>query len=62
MRSPGPVGEGGASFLPALPPWLLPFVTLVGGLISGLIVSGSLPRPKDTGRTQPSRPSKGGEA
>ncbi len=35
---PGPIGEGSSQVLPMARPWLLPLVTTIGGLISGLIV------------------------
>lgn len=35
---PGPIGEGSPVITPMARPWLLPLVTAVGGLISGIIV------------------------
>jgi CIC family chloride channel protein len=35
---PGPIGEGSTEIVPMIRPWVLPLVTTVGGLISGLIV------------------------
>jgi len=37
-KPPSPVGEGSIEVVPVLRPWLLPFVTALGGLISGIIV------------------------
>lgn len=35
---PSPIGEGTTGVLPILRPWLLPLVTALGGLLSGVIV------------------------
>ena len=48
-RPPGPVGEGGASYLAAARPWLLPVVTTIGGLMSGLLVFGLAPEAEGHG-------------
>lgn len=46
---PAPVGEGEPTLLPMERPWLLPFVTALGGLISGLIVFNLAPEAEGHG-------------
>jgi CIC family chloride channel protein len=46
---PGPAGEGSPVLLPIVHPWLLPLVTAVGGLISGIIVFGLAPEAEGHG-------------
>jgi CIC family chloride channel protein len=48
-RPPGPVGEGGAPALAMVRPWLLPVVTALGGLLSGLLVYGLAPEAEGHG-------------
>jgi chloride channel protein, CIC family len=49
FRPPGPVGEGGARYLAASRPWLIPLVTAAGGLLSGLLVFGLAPEAEGHG-------------
>ncbi len=46
---PGPVGEGGGALRAATRPWLLPLVTTLGGLASGLLVFGLAPEAEGHG-------------
>ncbi|MFN3286292.1 MAG: chloride channel protein, partial [bacterium] len=46
---PGPLGEGTSRVLPMARPWLLPLVTALGGLLSGLIVSSLAPEAEGHG-------------
>ncbi|HET6439556.1 MAG TPA: chloride channel protein [Anaeromyxobacter sp.] len=49
FQPPGPAGEGAATYAPAVRPWLLPLVTALGGLASGLIVFGLAPEAEGHG-------------
>jgi chloride channel protein, CIC family len=46
---PEPVGEGDPQILPMARPWLLPLVTLLGGLLSGIIVFSMAPEAEGHG-------------
>jgi len=46
---PAPVGEGRTDFVPMSRPWLLPLVTGLGGLLSGLLVFGLAPEAEGHG-------------
>jgi chloride channel protein, CIC family len=46
---PASAGEGAADVLPMARPWLLPVVTTVGGLLSGIIVFGLAPEAEGHG-------------
>ncbi|HUI28528.1 MAG TPA: chloride channel protein [Candidatus Kryptonia bacterium] len=46
---PSPVGEGNVGVLPMTHPWLLPLVTAVGGLLSGIIVFSLAPEAEGHG-------------
>ncbi|HEX9052847.1 MAG TPA: chloride channel protein [Anaeromyxobacter sp.] len=46
---PGPVGEGGGAFVAAARPWLLPVLTTLGGLASGVLVFGLAPEAEGHG-------------
>ena len=46
---PSPVGEGSAALVGMARPWLLPIVTTLGGLISGLIVFSLAPEAEGHG-------------
>jgi CIC family chloride channel protein len=46
---PNPVGEGSPTIIPMAHPWLLPLVTTLGGLISGIIVFGLAPEAEGHG-------------
>lgn len=46
---PAPVGEGSPQIVPMARPWLLPVVTALGGLISGLIVFNLAPEAEGHG-------------
>jgi CIC family chloride channel protein len=46
---PSPVGEGSPAVLPMAHPWLLPLVTALGGLISGIIVFNLAPEAEGHG-------------
>jgi CIC family chloride channel protein len=46
---PSPVGEGTTGILPILRPWILPIVTTVGGLLSGIIVFSLAPEAEGHG-------------
>ncbi len=49
FRPPGAAGEGGGALVPAVRAWLLPVVTALGGLVSGLIVFGLAPEAEGHG-------------
>ncbi|GEJ57135.1 chloride channel protein [Anaeromyxobacter diazotrophicus] len=46
---PGPVGEGGAAVSRMARPWLLPVLTTLGGLVSGVLVFGLAPEAEGHG-------------
>ena len=46
---PSPVGEGNVGVQPMARPWLLPFVTALGGLLSGIIVFSLAPEAEGHG-------------
>jgi CIC family chloride channel protein len=46
---PGPIGEGGAAVSAIARPWLLPVVTALGGLLSGVLVFGLAPEAEGHG-------------
>jgi CIC family chloride channel protein len=46
---PGPKGEGATVLLPMAHPWILPLVTTIGGLISGIIVFSLAPEAEGHG-------------
>ncbi len=46
---PGPIGEGSPVIMPMAHPWLLPLVTALGGLISGIIVFNLAPEAEGHG-------------
>ncbi len=48
-RPPSPIGEGSPAIVAMARPWLLPFVTALGGLISGLIVFNLAPEAEGHG-------------
>ena len=46
---PSPVGEGNTGLMPFQRPWILPIVTAIGGLISGIIVFSLAPEAEGHG-------------
>ena len=46
---PSPLGEGSVGILPMARPWLLPLVTALGGLLSGIIVFSLAPEAEGHG-------------
>ena len=49
FRPPAPIGEGGTPLVPMARAWLLPIVTALGGLASGILVFGLAPEAEGHG-------------